>query len=502
MLSLDQLKILVQQNMQKDGFLDNMRAKLKLQTFKIIDNQSKGIKDSAGFQWEHPQLQNLKSIEYGQMCLELIYEFLDFFRLDYTLEVFKKEVAINSKVQRKQLENDINFRKTPDSSKPLFLNIFTDYVHILENGLVAMNSPKNALDYSNANLNNFSVSYNNDTYNAKEKEKDNVEESRNSYDQSYDKYEVKKDNWTAEDKDDMLDRIEREENERKEKEEKERQEKLKKEQDELEAQKNKNKKKPQPAPVVEEKKPPPTAVNKIRGGNSKNISAVSSIYNIAGLGSTSSQQKDPFTQTGKYGFDFNAAKDPYEYDLDAPLKPAKDPYEYDLDAPLKPAKDPYNYDYDDDDDDANHNSKSGDPYAYDLSEAGFGAYGKGNKTNDPKKKKDDPKKNKFAGSSGLGDPQSYDLDDGYVGVSYKNKNQKNKLQNDDSNEYLDEDIDDFQDSNRDPYSYKNKKDHRNPMFTSSEDIVGASQSYGFDQSVQSDVMDGFDYFEPIQKKKR
>ncbi|KAL4499128.1 hypothetical protein ABPG72_017030 [Tetrahymena utriculariae] len=497
MLSLDQLKILVQQNMQKDGFLDNMRAKLKLQTFKIIDNQSKGIKDSAGFQWEHPQLQNLKSIEYGQMCLELIYEFLDFFRLDYTLEVFKKEVAINSKIQRKQLENDINFRKTPDSSKPIFLNILTDYVHILENGLVAMNSPKNALDYSNANLNNFSVSYNNDTYNAKEKEKDNIEESRNSYDQSYDKYEIKKDNWTAEDKDDMLDRIEREENARKEKEENERQEKLKKEQEELEAQKNKKKKKPEPAPVVEEKKPPPTAVNKIRGGNTKNISAISSIYNIAGLGSSSSQQKDPFAKTGKYDFDLNAAKDPYEYDLDAPLKPAKDPQNYDLDD-----------DYDD------HNNKSEDPYAYDLSEAGFGAYGKGNnkkanqysygvgETNDSKKKKDDPKKNKFAGSSGLGDPQSYDLDDGYVGVSYKNKNQKNKLQNDDSNQYLDEDIDDFQDSNRDPYSYKNKKDHRNPMFTSSEDIVGASQSYGFDQSVQSDVMDGFDYFEPIQKKKR
>lgn len=130
----------------------------------------------------------------------MIYEFLDFFRLDYTLDVFKKEVAITSKVQRKHLENEINFRKTPDSSKPLFMNILTDYTHVLENGLMALNSPKNNLDYSNANLNNFSASYNNDrkffravesfiillimqiAYSNKEKEKDNIEESRNSYD--------------------------------------------------------------------------------------------------------------------------------------------------------------------------------------------------------------------------------------------------------------------------------------------------------------------------------
>lgn len=38
------------------------------------------------------------------------------------------------------------------------------------------------------------------------------------------------------------------------------------------------------------------------------------------------------------------------------------------------------------------------------------------------------------------------------------------------------------------------------MFTSSEDIIGMSQSQGIDNSVTSSALEGYDYFEEIDKK--
>lgn len=38
------------------------------------------------------------------------------------------------------------------------------------------------------------------------------------------------------------------------------------------------------------------------------------------------------------------------------------------------------------------------------------------------------------------------------------------------------------------------------MLTSSEDIIGMSQSQGVDNSVSSSALEGYDYFEEIEKK--
>ena len=38
------------------------------------------------------------------------------------------------------------------------------------------------------------------------------------------------------------------------------------------------------------------------------------------------------------------------------------------------------------------------------------------------------------------------------------------------------------------------------MFTSSEDMIGMSQSQGIDNSVTSSALEGYDYFEDIEKR--
>lgn len=108
----------------------------------------------------------------------------------------------------------------------------------------------------------------------------------------------------------------------------------------------------------------------------------------------------------------NAGNDPYGFDLDADINPPKDPYAFDINDDIKPSsKSPFAFDGDE--------GSSKDPYAFDMADAG-GGYGpthkKGKKNDlfDDKKKKNDPKKNKFAGSSGYGDPHSYNSDEDYA----------------------------------------------------------------------------------------
>jgi len=65
-------------------------------------------------------------------------------------------------------------------------------------------------------------------------------------------------------------------------------------------------------------------------------------------------------------------------------------------------------------------------------------------------------------------------------------------------EFIEEDIDDMAHSK----DFHRDKDKKNPMFTSSEDLVLASQSQGFDFSVDSLHMEGYDYYEDAIKKRK
>jgi len=62
--------------------------------YSIVESQQNEMKSKAGFQWESPLVKTLHSITEGKQALELIVEFLQFFKLDYTLQVFRKEVSL------------------------------------------------------------------------------------------------------------------------------------------------------------------------------------------------------------------------------------------------------------------------------------------------------------------------------------------------------------------------------------------------------------------------
>ena len=48
-----------------------------------------------GFQWENPLAPKITETPEGQLCIDMIREFLEFYRMDYTLSTFLPECSLS-----------------------------------------------------------------------------------------------------------------------------------------------------------------------------------------------------------------------------------------------------------------------------------------------------------------------------------------------------------------------------------------------------------------------
>lgn len=60
------------------------------------------MKVNAGFQWENPLAKKIQETQEGDLGLDLIREFFEFYRMEYSLQVFCPECAMpnDSKTRR------------------------------------------------------------------------------------------------------------------------------------------------------------------------------------------------------------------------------------------------------------------------------------------------------------------------------------------------------------------------------------------------------------------
>ena len=92
---MDELKNLVIQTLETNGILGQLRAQLRSCVFKVIDNQDQVEKGQSSLHWENPNAKKVMQSASGVVCAELIREFLVFYRLDYTLQIYMPEVNLN-----------------------------------------------------------------------------------------------------------------------------------------------------------------------------------------------------------------------------------------------------------------------------------------------------------------------------------------------------------------------------------------------------------------------
>lgn len=90
---MDELKNLVIQTLETNGILGQIRAKLRSSVFKVIDNNDPSHPEKA-MHWENPMAQKVLETTESVLAADLIREYLEFYRLDYTLSIMIPEANL------------------------------------------------------------------------------------------------------------------------------------------------------------------------------------------------------------------------------------------------------------------------------------------------------------------------------------------------------------------------------------------------------------------------
>lgn len=118
MSELNELKNLVIQSLEANGVLSNIRAQIRASVFKVIDTQENNPKKESVYDWENQKCGKAMEQEEGKMVISLIKEFLQFYKMEYSMSVFSSEASFREEVKRDKLAEKLNLKK-PEQEKPL-----------------------------------------------------------------------------------------------------------------------------------------------------------------------------------------------------------------------------------------------------------------------------------------------------------------------------------------------------------------------------------------------
>lgn len=113
--------------MEKNGTINNMKARVKSQIIEQIKNQKKEAKKKLEFEFLTP-FQRIAKGKDLMMLTHLIIEFLQFYEMEYTLPIFLAEANINEKVKAETLVKDANLRGDYDNNQPILLQMVSSFL--------------------------------------------------------------------------------------------------------------------------------------------------------------------------------------------------------------------------------------------------------------------------------------------------------------------------------------------------------------------------------------
>jgi FGFR1 oncogene partner len=122
---MDELKNLVIQTLETNGILGQIRAKLRSSVFKVIDNNDPQHPEKA-MHWENPLAQKVLETTESALAADLIREYLEFYRLDYTLSIMIPEANLKQDpLDKEELikRSDVD---QPNQSEPLLIQILKE----------------------------------------------------------------------------------------------------------------------------------------------------------------------------------------------------------------------------------------------------------------------------------------------------------------------------------------------------------------------------------------
>lgn len=97
--------------------------------------ETQNNKKTNSFFWENPLCQKIYDNENGSLAVEIITEFLQFYKMDYTLNVFPHESNLKEEVTREKLSRKMGINADNDQEKgaPLLIYIIKNFLQNLGN---------------------------------------------------------------------------------------------------------------------------------------------------------------------------------------------------------------------------------------------------------------------------------------------------------------------------------------------------------------------------------
>jgi len=99
---MEEMKNLVIQSLETRGVLGQIRAKIRSSVFKIVDEQEQKTNIGCGLKWENQSLYKISETKCGLLIAELIREFMECLKMDYSLSVFIPECSISPERLKKE----------------------------------------------------------------------------------------------------------------------------------------------------------------------------------------------------------------------------------------------------------------------------------------------------------------------------------------------------------------------------------------------------------------
>ena len=99
---MEDMKNLIIQSLETKGVLGQIRAQLRSSVFKIVDEQDQQFNYGCGLKWENPTLYKILETKIGTLLAEIIRDFMEYFRMDYSLSIFIPECGISPERLKKE----------------------------------------------------------------------------------------------------------------------------------------------------------------------------------------------------------------------------------------------------------------------------------------------------------------------------------------------------------------------------------------------------------------
>jgi len=135
---MEDMKNLVIQSLETRGVLGQIRAKLRSSVFKVVDEQDQRYNMGCGLKWENTLLYKVADTKMGTLTAELIREYMEYLRMDYSLSVFIPECSISPE----RLKKEEILGKLGVKSQELFGELPTLY-YIMYYFMYSLISPEN-----------------------------------------------------------------------------------------------------------------------------------------------------------------------------------------------------------------------------------------------------------------------------------------------------------------------------------------------------------------------